>query len=226
MLLQGTIINVVAIGAGCAIGYFAGQRLSAQLRRTIMSGLGLAVLLIGIQLALEAEHIMIIIGSLIIGGIVGELIGIERRLRTMAERLQEKFSAHGSIVEGFITATLLYCVGAMAIMGALQDGVGETPTILYAKAALDGVASIALTATLGIGVVFSIFPLFIYQGAITLLAGSAAKVMTPTAIAAMNGVGGLLILAIALDLLDIKRLPIGNLLPALFVAVALAHLVL
>ena len=226
MLLQGTLINVIAIIAGCAIGYFAGQYLSTQLRRTIMSGLGLAVLLIGIQLALQAEHIMIIITSLIIGGIGGELVGIEKHLRSMAERLQEKFSSHGSIVEGFITATLLYCVGAMAIMGALQDGVGETPTILYAKAALDGIASIALTATLGIGVVFSIVPLFLYQGAITLLAGSASKVMTPTAIAEMNGVGGLLILAIALDLLDIKRLPIGNLLPALFVALALVHLTL
>lgn len=226
MLLQGTIINVAAIAVGCTVGYFTGQHLSTQLRRTMMSGLGLAVLLIGIQLALQTEHIMIIITSLIIGGIGGELVGIEKHLRIMAERLQERFSSHGSIVEGFITASLLYCVGAMAIMGALQDGVGEKPTILYAKAALDGIASIALTATLGIGVVFSIIPLLIYQGGITLLADSASNIMTPEAIAEMNGVGGLLILAIALDLLDIKRLPIGNLLPAVFVALLLVHVTL
>ena len=108
-------------------------------------------------------------------------------------------------------------------MGALQDGVGETPTILYAKSALDGIASIALTATLGPGVIFSIFPLLLYQGSITLLAGWADTIMTDTAIAEMNGVGGLLILAIALDLLDIKRLPIGNLLPAVFIALFLVH---
>jgi uncharacterized protein len=225
MLLQGTLVNIVAIIGGCTIGHFAGQYISAQLRRTMMAGLGLAVLLIGIQLALQAEHIMIIICSLITGGTLGELVGIEKQLRRMADHLQEKFASSGSIVEGFITASLLYCVGAMAIMGALQDGVGEPPTILYAKAALDGIASIALTATLGVGVIFSIFPLLIYQGGLTLLAGWASTVMTQTAIAEMNGVGGLLILAIALDLLDIKRLPIGNLLPAVFVALLLVHIV-
>lgn len=223
MLLQGTLVNIAAIIGGCTIGHFAGQYISTQLRRTMMAGLGLAVLLIGMQLALQAEHIMIIICSLIVGGILGEVVGIEKHLRIMAERLQDRFSSQGSIVEGFITASLLYCVGAMAIMGALQDGVGETPSILYAKAALDGIASIALTATLGIGVVFSVFPLLLYQGGLTLLAGWASTIMTQTAIAEMNGVGGLLILAIALDLLDIKRLPIGNLLPAVFIALLLVH---
>ena len=169
MLLQGTLVNVAAVIGGCTIGHFAGRYISTQLRRTMMAGLGLAVLLIGIQLALGAEHIMIVICSLIVGGILGEIVGIEKYLRSMAERLQERFSSRGSIAEGFITASLLYCVGAMAIMGALQDGVGEPPTILYAKAALDGIASIALTATLGIGVIFSIFPLLIYQGGLTLL---------------------------------------------------------
>jgi uncharacterized membrane protein YqgA involved in biofilm formation len=191
----------------------------------MMAGLGLAVLLVGTQLALQGQHILIIISSLIIGGIIGEVIGIEMRLRALGERLQERFSGQGKLAEGFVTASLLYCVGAMAVMGALQDGVGETPTILYAKAALDGVASIALTATLGIGVIFSVIPLLIYQGGLTLIAGWASTVMTEAAIAEMNGVGGLLIIAISLDLLDIKRLPVGNLLPAIFVALALVHIV-
>jgi uncharacterized protein len=226
MLLQGTFVNIAAVAGGCAIGHFAGQYIGAKLRQTMMVGLGLAVLLIGMQLALQAEHIMIVICSLIVGGMFGEIVGIEKHLRILGERIQDRFSSQGSIVEAFITASLLYCVGAMAIMGALQDGVGETPTILYAKAALDGIASIALTSTLGIGVLFSVFPLLIYQGGLTLLAGWASNIMTQTAITEMNGVGGLLILAIALDLLDIKRLPIGNLLPAVFVALLLVHLTL
>ncbi len=225
MILLGTTINAAAIIAGCAIGHFAGRFITPPLRRTMMAGLGLAVLLVGIQLALQGKNILIIIASLIIGGIIGELVGIERQLRRLGERLQERFSGHGTIAEGFVTASLLYCVGAMAIMGALQDGVGETPTILYAKAALDGIASIALTATLGAGVVLSIIPLIIYQGGITLIAGWATIIMTEPAIAEMNGVGGLLIVAIGLDLLDIKRLPIGNLLPGVFIALILVHLI-
>ncbi len=226
MILQGTLVNIGAVIGGCLIGHFAGKLISAPLRRTMMAGLGLAVLLVGLQLALQGTQILLIICSLVVGGILGELIGIERRLRRMADRLQERFSSHGSIAEGFVTASLLYCVGAMAIMGALQDGVGDAPTILYAKAALDGIASIALTATLGVGVVLSIFPLLIYQGGITLLAGWAGNVMTDTAITEMNGVGGLLIIAIALDLLDLKQLPVGNLLPAVFVALFLVHFML
>ncbi|HKJ64565.1 MAG TPA: DUF554 family protein, partial [Desulfopila sp.] len=130
MILQGTLVNIAAVIGGCAVGHFAGRHISAPLRRTMMAGLGLAVLLIGLQLALQGTHILIIIASLITGGIIGELVGIERHLRRFSERLQERFASHGSIAEGFVTASLLYCVGAMAIMGALQDGVGETPTIL------------------------------------------------------------------------------------------------
>lgn len=226
MIIQGTLVNIGAVIGGCAIGHFAGRYISKSIRRTMMAGLGLAVLLVGLQLALQGQHIMIIICSLIGGGIIGELIGIEQLLRRYGEHLQERFSSQGKIAEGFVTASLLYCVGAMAIMGALQDGVGDQPTILYAKAALDGIASIALTATLGIGVILSVIPLFFYQGGITLLAEWASSVMTETAITEMNGVGGLLIVAIALDLLDIKRLPVGNLLPSIFFALFLVHFTL
>ena len=191
MILQGTLVNIGAVIGGCAVGYIAGRYITTNLRTTMMAGLGLAVILVGIQLALQANNILIIIGSLILGGISGELAGIEKQLRRMGEKLQERYGSHGRIAEGFVTASLLYCVGAMAIMGALQDGVGEPPTILYAKAALDGVASIALTATLGAGVVLSIIPLLVYQGGITLLAGWASAIMTEPVIAEVNGVGGL-----------------------------------
>lgn len=221
MILQGTLVNVAAVAAGCLIGRWAGRFLSQRMRETLMIGLGLAVLLIGMQLALQSQQIMIVIGSLIFGGLVGEAVGIEKRLELFGCRLQKRFSGMGKIAEGFVTASLLYCVGAMAIMGALQDGLGGTPTILYAKAALDGVASIALTSTLGIGVLFSVVPLLLYQGGITLAAELAEKALTDAVVTEMNAVGGLLIVAIAIDLLGIKRLPVGNLLPAVFVAIGL-----
>lgn len=224
MILQGTLVNIAAIGLGCLVGRWAGQFLSDRVRNTMMAGLGLAVLLVGLQLALPSQQPMIVIGSIILGGLLGELLNIEGRLEGFGRRLQLRFAGAGKIAEGFVTASLLYCVGAMAIMGALQDGLGGEPTILYAKAALDGIASVALTSTLGIGVLFSVLPLALYQGAITLAAGLAAAILTEPVITEMNAVGGLLIVAIALDLMGIKRLPVGNLLPGVFVATGLMWL--
>ena len=221
MLLQGTLVNISAVIVGSLIGRWSGRFLSAQMRQTLMFGLGLAVLLIGLQLALKSQQLMVVIGSLILGGLIGELLGIEKRLESFGTGLQKRFSGLGSVAEGFVTSSLLFCVGAMAIMGALQDGLGGSPTILYAKSALDGVAAIALTSTLGIGVLFSIIPLLLYQGSITLVAELAKTVLTGPVITEMNAVGGLLIVAISFDLLGIKRLPVGNLLPAIFVAIAL-----
>jgi len=219
MILKGTIVNIFAVAAGCMVGRLAGQLLSERMRNTMMAGLGMAVLLIGLQLALKSQQLMIVIGSIILGGLLGEVMSIEGRLEMFGQRLQQRFTGAGKIAEGFVTASLLYCVGAMAIMGALQDGLDGEPTILYAKAALDGVASIALTSTLGIGVIFSILPLLLYQGAITLMAGLAKAILTEPVVVEMNAVGGLLIIAIAFDIMGIKRLPVGNLLPGVFLVV-------
>jgi len=191
------------------------------MRQTVMVALGLAVLLIGLQMALKSKQTMVVIASLIIGGIIGELLQIESRLASFGAWLQDRFAGAGNIAEGFVTASLLFCVGAMAIMGALQDGFGATPTILYAKAALDGIASIALASTLGIGVLFSACSVGIYQGAITLAAESAKTLLTDSVVIEMNAVGGLLIAAIGFDLMGYKRVPVGNLLPSVFVAIGL-----
>lgn len=220
-MLSGTIVNVAAICAGALVGRYAGRFIPNRMRQTVMAGLGLTVVLIGLQLALKSKQPMIVIGSLILGGVLGELLRIEARLESFGLWLQGRFAGAGNIAEGFVAASLLYCVGAMAIMGALQDGFGGTPTILYAKAALDGVASIALASTLGIGVLFSALPVAIYQGGITVAADSAKSLLTETVVLEMNAVGGLLIAAIGLDLIGIKRLPVGNMLPAVFVAVGL-----
>jgi uncharacterized membrane protein YqgA involved in biofilm formation len=216
MLMQGTIVNILAICCGCFVGRAIGKFLSEKVRSTLMTGLGLAVLLIGLQMALKSEQIMIVIGSLIGGAVLGEFFGIEKRLEDFGMRLQRRFSGSGTVAQAFVTASLIYCVGAMAIMGSIQDGLGGAPTILYAKSALDGIASVALTSALGIGVIFSIVPLALYQGAITLFAGFAKTILTEAVVLEMNSVGGLLILAIGLDLLGIRKLPVGNLLPGIF----------
>lgn len=222
--MLGTTVNASAIVLGSCLGLKAGHLLSERVRGTIMAGLGLAVLLIGAQLALKSKEPMIIIGSLIGGGLLGEWLGIEARLEAFGGMLQRRFKGSGRMAEGFVTASLLYCVGAMAIMGALQDGLGHRPEILYAKAALDGIASVALASTLGVGVLFSAAPLFLYQGSITLGATLAQQLLTPAVVQEMNAVGGLLIVAIGLDLLGLKRVPVGNLLPAVFLSVPLVQL--
>ncbi len=224
MILTGTIVNVAAICAGSLIGRFAGPHIPVRIRKTVMAGLGLTVLLIGLQLALKSRQPMIVIGSLIVGAVLGELLQIEARLESFGRLLQRRFSGSGDVAEGFVAASLLYCVGAMAIMGSLQDGLSDSPTILYAKAALDGVASIALASTLGIGVLFSALPVALYQGSITIAAEYATSLLTETVILEMNAVGGLLIVAIGLDLIGVKRLPVGNMLPAVFVSVGLVWL--
>jgi uncharacterized membrane protein YqgA involved in biofilm formation len=222
MILKGTIVNIVAVVLGTLIGRYLGRFIPERVRRTIMMGLGLAVLLIGIQLAIQSKNPLIVIGALLIGGIIGETLAIEERLDNMGHRLQQRFKEAGSVAEAFVTASLLYCIGAMAIMGSIQDGLGLEPSILYAKSALDGIASVALASTLGIGVLFSVIPLALYQGGITLAAGWVQGFLTDPVVAEMNATGGLLILAIGLDILQIRKVPVGNLLPAIFVAAAIA----
>lgn len=224
MLLQGTLVNILAICGGCFLGCAIGKAMNANIRNTLMAGLGLAVLLIGMQMAMKSQQLMIVIGGLIGGGIAGEILGIEKRLESFGLRLQKRFSGSGTLAQAFVTASLIYCVGAMAIMGSIQDGLGDTPTILYAKSALDGIASVALSSTLGIGVIFSVLPLAVYQGSITLFAGFAKTALTDAVVLEMNAIGGLLIVAISLDLLGIKKLPIGNLLPGIFFAPVLIWL--
>jgi len=219
--LLGTIVNVAAIVAGSLLGLFFGHLLPEKVHRTLVLGLGLAVILIGLQLAFQTNQPLVLIGSLILGGITGEALRIENRLEKFGRRLQERFTDAGDIAEAFVTASLLYCVGAMAVMGSIQDGLGGQPTILYAKSALDGTASIVLVSTLGIGVIFSVIPILLYQGALTLAAVSVQGLLTEPVISEMNAVGGLLIFSIGLDLLGIKKIPVGNLLPGIFVAMGI-----
>jgi uncharacterized membrane protein YqgA involved in biofilm formation len=223
--VKGTIVNVIAIFLGCSVGFILKGKFPENIGKIVMQALGLASLLIGIQMALKTNNILLLIFSLVIGGIIGEIMGIEEGLERFGERVQLKFKSNTTsekFVEGFVTASLLYCVGSMAIMGALKEGISGNPDILYTKSLLDGLTSIAFTAAMGIGVLFSVIPVFLYQGGITMLARLIKDFLSPEVINEMTAVGGILILGIGFELLKIKKIKIGNLLPAILIAAFLA----
>lgn len=217
--MTGTLLNAGAIILGAAIGSFAGSRLSSGMRRIVLYGIGLVTLLIGFQMALRTRNILIVLGAMLIGGIIGEALGIEERLERFGQSLQAKISGDSSTLfaEGFISASLVFCVGPMAILGSISDGLSGDYSLLSVKAVLDGFASIAFAATFGWGVGLSSVCVFIYQGAITLFAGSLSGVMSEAMIAEMTATGGLVIVGIGIKLLDLKDLPLANFVPAIAV---------
>lgn len=225
----GTIVNVAAVLSGSMIGVLFRGRFPKNIQETVINGISLAVILIGLQMAFSIEKdpdILLVIFSLVIGAVIGEMLQLENRLNEFGESLKKRFSAKDDLfVQGFVQASLIYCVGAMAIMGSIQDGLNSDPSILFTKSLLDGITSIAFAASTGIGVAFSVIPIFLYQGSITLAAGWAAVYLTEDMIRVMTASGGLLIVAIGLNLLEASKIKAANLLPALPVALILAFFV-
>jgi uncharacterized membrane protein YqgA involved in biofilm formation len=208
----------VSIIVGSLIGLSFKGKIPEKYSQTIMHGIGLAVVLIGIKTALNTDAILIVIISFVIGSIIGELIRIEDRLDQFGNWIGKKISKNSTgISKGFVTASLLYCVGAMAIIGSMESGLTGNHQTLFAKSILDGIGSVIFASTLGIGVIFSAVSVFIYQGIITLTASSIKPFLLPEVVSQMSAVGGLLIFAIGLGLLEIKKIKIGNMLPAIFV---------
>lgn len=225
--MRGTIVNVIAVVAGSLLGVFLKGRFPEKVKEIIMQGLGLASCLIGIQMALESKNILIVIFSLVIGGICGELIGIEKKLNGAGAYIQRKLAREDDLfIQGFVQASLVFCIGAMAIMGSIQDGINNDPTILYNKSIMDGFASIAFAASTGVGVLFSAIPVLLYQGGITLLASIVARFLSEAMILEMTATGGLLIFAIGLNLLKIGKIKVGNLLPSLLFAILFSAFIL
>ncbi len=216
--MLGTIVNALSIILGSLVGLFFKGRISDKYSQTIMHAIGLAVVLIGLKTALKTDAILMVISSLAIGSLLGELLRIEDRLDEFGNWLGRRISKDSqSISKGFVSASLLYCVGAMAIVGAMESGLSGNHQTLYAKSILDGIGSVIFASTLGVGVMFAAASVFVYQGLITVTAGSISQLLLPEVVAQMSAVGGLLILAIGIGLLDIKKLKIGNMLPAMFV---------
>jgi uncharacterized membrane protein YqgA involved in biofilm formation len=220
----GTIVNSLAIISGCIIGMILKGHFPKRISAILFQGIGLVTLVIGMQMAIKAQEIILIILSVVFGGIIGEVIDIEKRLDRWGEKIKLIFKQQKGkekFTEGFITASLLYCVGSMAVMGAIEEGINGNPDILLAKSALDGISSIIFTASFGIGVLFSTIPVFLYQGTITQVAIIVKNWITVDMINEMTAVGGILILGLALGILEIKKLKIANLLPSLLIVLLL-----
>jgi hypothetical protein len=218
--MLGTIVNTVAVVAGALIGYFFKKFIPDRYSDTIIKAISLSVILIGLQMALEVNNVLLMIVSLFVGSLIGEVLDIEDKLDKAGNMIEDKLSnLKGNISQGFVAATLIYCTGSMAIVGAIEGGLLNKHDILFAKSFLDGIMSIALAASLGIGVLFSSLSVFIYQGSIVMIAGFAKSVLTDVVVNEMSAIGGLLIMAIGLNFLIKERIRIGNMLPSIFIPI-------
>lgn len=230
MVLWGTLVNTFAIILGGILG-LALPKLSQGIKSTVMQGLGLAVSVQGLMMAFKTSNLLIVIGSLVIGGVLGELLKVEQGLEKLGGQLERLVGgkAKGKVAVGFVTTTLIYCVGAMAILGSIDSGVRLNHDMLYTKSMLDGFSAIIFASTLGIGVLFSSLPVLVYQGAIALSATLITSFISPGMLdaitAEVTSVGGILIIGIGLNILEIKKINVANLLPSVVVAALLVPLV-
>lgn len=222
MCLFGTVINSVSIIIGAILGGFLKGRFPANIKSTLMQGLSLVIMLIGITMAINTENLIIVTLSIVIGGIVGEVLKIEEHLDSVGGKLESRFAKEDdNFTRAFVSASLIYCVGAMSIMGAIQSGLTGDHSILYIKSILDGVTSTVFSSSMGgLGVAFSAIPVFLYQGLITVAAGYVKNFISDAIIKEMTAAGGLLILGIGINMLDTNlKIKVGNLLPAVVAAV-------
>jgi len=225
----GTIVNVLAVLLGSAAGLLVRRALPDKVRQIVFQGIGLFTVFYGVQMALKLEpgvtHALALIFSLLIGGVAGELLDLQARLEALGDRFKARVRNAGErFTEGMVTAFLIFCVGPMTIVGALDDGLRGDHALLFTKSTLDGFMSIALASTYGLGVPFAAVPLFIFQYAITLLGLGARQVFTDVMVHQLTAVGGVLILGLGLNLLDVAKLRLTNLLPALLVVALLTVL--
>jgi hypothetical protein len=216
-------VNAAAILISSGIGLAAGSRLPERFQRTVTTSLGLATLLIGVQMALEADSVLVVIAGLVVGGVMGEWLDIAGALERIGDRLKVwARSGAATLATGYVTASLVFCVGPMTVVRAIQEGTGGPADLLCAKSLRDGAASVAFASGLGVGVRCAAVTVIAVQGALTLLGARLAFLLRPDVLRELTATGGLVIVAIGFLLLDIKRLRVANLLPALVVAVLLA----
>lgn len=221
--MKGTIVNTATVIVGSSLGLLIGSRFSEKINTIVMHALGLSTLLIGFKMAFETESILLVIGSLAIGGIIGEILGLEEGLERLGDLVKRKVkSESGTFVLGFVTSSLVFCIGPMTVVGSIQDGASGDASVLYAKSLLDCFASIVFASSLGVGVLFSSITVLLFQGGLTLLGSHLSFLLRPEVLNELTATGGLIIVGIGIYLLGIKRIKVGNFLPALVVAVVLA----
>ena len=223
--MTGTLLNIATVLIGGSIGLLFGARIPERFKSTVIAGLGLFTAAMGLQMFLKTTNPLIVLGALLIGALLGEWGRIEDGLHNLGAILERRFarddSADGSarFIRGFLTASLLFCVGPMTILGSIQDGQTGDYNLLAVKSVLDGFAALAFASTLGMGVLFSIIVILVFQGGISLLAFQLSAIVTDPMLAEMTATGGVILVELALSsLLEIKKIRVGNFLPALFVA--------
>jgi uncharacterized protein len=220
MILLGSVANAAAIIVCGIIGSFLKKGMPKRFGDLVIAALGFFTLMLGVSFAMKLEHPLVVIFSLVIGAGLGEWIDIEKRMDNFGNRVQDRLKGFkGNFSQGFVTASLLFCVGSMAIMGSLQSGLANNHDTLYTKAVMDGVISVVFASTMGIGVAASALPVFIYQGAITLLAAFLQPYLSAAVVLEMTAVGGILLVGVGFNILEIKRVKVGNLIPAIFLPI-------
>lgn len=222
MILLGSIANAAAIIVGGTVGSLLKKGLPKRYGDLVIAALGFFTVMLGVSFAMKTEHPLVVIFSLVIGAALGEWIDIEKRMDSFGNKVQDRLKGFkGNFSQGFVTSSLLFCVGSMAIMGSLQSGLAGNHNTLYTKAVMDGVISTVFASTLGIGVAASALPVFIYQGAITLLASFLQPYLSSAVVLEMTATGGILLMGVGINILEIKRVRVGNLIPAIFIPIIL-----
>lgn len=231
--MTGTIINVAAVILGSLVGLLVGNRIPEKTRQTLISVMGLYTLAYGVFIFTKTQNMLIPLLSLVMGTIIGELLKIEEGLNSVGERIQRKLAIWNPnltgepqrFVTGFVSASLLFCIGPMAILGSIQDGISGDFQMLAIKSLLDGIGSIAFASTLGVGIMFSAVVILVYQGATSLLSGWIGQGFGDAAVAEMTATGGVILVGIGIsNLLQIKKIRTGSFLPAIFLAVLIVLL--
>ncbi len=220
----GAAVNALAIMLGALVGLLFKRGIPERIGSTLSKGLALCVLMIGIQGIMKGENTLVTILSVVLGGLIGELIDIDRGMQALGEWVQKKVNRDGGgspVAEGFVSASLLFVVGAMAVVGSLQSGLARDHSTVFAKSILDGVSSVIFASTLGFGVLLSAIPVFVYQGGITLLAGLLSPLLSDAVIAEMTAAGSVLIIGLSLNMLGLTKIKVANYLPAIFLPILL-----
>uniref|UniRef100_A0A7C4CEC8 DUF554 domain-containing protein n=1 Tax=candidate division WOR-3 bacterium TaxID=2052148 RepID=A0A7C4CEC8_UNCW3 len=222
--MLGTLVNFGAVVVGSLAGLLLHSRLPKRLSEIAFQAIGLFTLFFGFSMALKTRHVLILVFSTVGGSIFGELVGIDSGLTRLGEWLKARLRLGSPrFSEGLVAAFLLFCMGSMTVLGAIEAGTGRTPTLYYTKSLLDGFAAVALSAALGVGVIFSAVPLLLYQGGLTLLARLLGTVLSEAMVAEMTAVGGLILIGLGVNILELRRLRVSNMLPALVLAALLAR---
>lgn len=228
--MTGTLINVVAILVGSGLGMLFGSRLSEKLKSTVIAGMGIFTAAVGMQMFLKTESALVVLGALILGAVLGEWLDIEDRIQNLGIWLEKRFSGSSDggsslFVRGFLAASVLYCTGPMAVLGSISDGLRGDYLTLSIKSVLDGFLSLAFASTLGIGVAFSALPVFAYQGGISLFAAQLNAIVNTAMMNEMTATGGVLLIGVGVSsILELKKIRVGNFLPALAIAPIIVYI--